>query len=143
MRLFTQANCSVISPIYYQNSPWKYSLAYLFSLYDRIDILVFGHLKKSVYDRKDKARFTHTQFHTNNGFSNLWKHCYRFTHPFCHTVENHVPFRYHLSFCLARCITCQDVCDQQSHAAKCFLRLLESKPLKIVALVLLRNKDQR
>jgi len=27
-------------------------------------------------------------------FSNLWNHCYRFTHAFLHTVQNYVPFRY-------------------------------------------------
>jgi len=48
------------------------------------------------------------------------------THPFFHTVQNYVPFRYQQLLSLARCITCQDVYVQHLHAAKCLPPLLEA-----------------
>jgi len=46
-------------------------------------------------------------------FSNLWKHCwYRLTHASFHKVWMYVAYRHQQS--LSRCITCQDVCVQQS-----------------------------
>jgi len=49
-------------------------------------------------------------------FSKLWKNCYRFTRTSLHTAQNYVAYRCQQS--LSRCITCQDDCIQQSHAAK-------------------------
>jgi len=51
-------------------------------------------------------------------------------------------YRYQQS--LSRCVrsTCQDVCFQQSHAAKCLISQLEVKR-RFVALLLLHNKDQQ
>ena len=48
-----------------------------------------------------------------------------------------------ISISLSRCITCQDVCVQQSHATKRLLPLFKVKLCRFVATVLLRNKDQQ
>jgi len=48
------------------------------------------------------------------------------------------------SHCLdSRCITCQDVCVQQSHAVKRLLPLFEVNRGGFIAMLLLRNTEQR
>jgi len=44
---------------------------------------------------------------------------------------------------LSRCITCQDVCVQQSHATKRLPPQYEVNLCRFVAILLLRNKDQQ
>jgi len=44
---------------------------------------------------------------------------------------------------LSCCITCQDVCVQQSHATKSLLSQLEVMNIRFVAMLLLHNKDQQ
>jgi len=66
-------------------------------------------------------------------FSNLWKHCYTFTHAFFHKVQNYVQFRYR-----------QDDCVQQSHAVKRLLLLFKVNLWRFVACYCYaRSKDQR
>jgi len=48
-----------------------------------------------------------------------------------------------ISMSLSRCITCQDVCVQQSHATKRRLPKYKMNICRFVAMVLLRNKDQQ
>jgi len=49
-------------------------------------------------------------------FWSLWNLCYGFAD--FYAVQNYVPFRYQQSLSRCRCITCQDLCVQQWHAAK-------------------------
>ena len=44
---------------------------------------------------------------------------------------------------LSRCVTCQDICVQQLHAAKCQLPKLEVNLSRFAAMLLLHNKDQQ
>jgi len=62
-------------------------------------------------------------------FSNLWKHCYRFTHAYFQKVYMRVAYRYQQS--LSRCIAWQEVHVQQSHASKMPATVTRSEPLKI------------
>ena len=50
-------------------------------------------------------------------------------------------YRYQQS--LSHWITCQDVCVQQSHAAKRLISLLEVNIIRYVAMLLLHNEDQQ
>jgi len=43
----------------------------------------------------------------------------------------------------SRCITCQDVCVQQSHEEKRLISQLEVNISRIFAMLLLHNKDQQ
>jgi len=49
-------------------------------------------VKRSLHKSRLIKLFTRarcSQFHTTMDFSNLWKHCYRFTHASFHTVYNY------------------------------------------------------
>jgi len=48
-----------------------------------------------------------------------------------------------ISMSLSRCITCQDVCVQQSHATKCLLPQYKVNLCRFLATELLRNEDQQ
>jgi len=48
-----------------------------------------------------------------------------------------------ISISLSRCITCQDVCVQQSHATKRLLPQYKVNLCRFVTMLLLRNIDQQ
>jgi len=43
--------------------------------------------KRSLIKLFTQAHWSHSQSHTIMDFSNLWKHCYRLSHPFSHSIK--------------------------------------------------------
>jgi len=81
-----------------------------------------------------------TLSHTNNGFFKILVVLLRI-HP-CFISRSITLHAFRSQQTPSRCITCQDVCGQQAHAAKRLLPLFEVNLRRFVTMLLLRNKDQ-